>query len=188
MWMIHVSWLYVTSKRMHPNLITTNMNQTHKDIKFNPTHKSYGKINSLDLLLIRKPIKIEIDIFWKPTTADTTIDFSSNHPLEHKIAAFQWYITIMHSLPLTPKRQQKEWTIIQYIAQTNNLPYTLIQKLNSQLQHRQNNYNGNKNTNTDIKTWTTFTCSQDHQSISTHKCGNIFQELYYTIQHLTKPK
>jgi len=104
------------SKSIQPDLITTNMNQTHKDIKFNPTYKNNRKINFLDPLLIRKPIKTGIDIFRKPTTTDTTINFFSNHPIKHKIAAFRYYITRMHSLPLTPKRKQKEWTIIQYIT------------------------------------------------------------------------
>jgi hypothetical protein len=49
------------SKRMHPDLITTNTNQMHNDIKFNPAHKNNGQINFLDLLLIRKPTEIEID-------------------------------------------------------------------------------------------------------------------------------
>jgi hypothetical protein len=48
------------SKRIHPELITTNMNQTHKDIKFNPSYEKNGQINFLDPLLIRKPTKIEI--------------------------------------------------------------------------------------------------------------------------------
>ena len=37
----------------------------------------------------------------------------------------------MPSFPLTPKRKQKEWTIILYIAQSNNFPNAHIQKLNS---------------------------------------------------------
>jgi hypothetical protein len=104
------------SKRIQPDVINTNMNQTHKDIKFSPTYESNGQINFLDPLLIRKPTKIEIDIFRKPTTTNTTINFFSNHPSRYKIAAFRYYINRMHSLPLTPKRKQRELTIIQYIA------------------------------------------------------------------------
>jgi hypothetical protein len=88
--------------------------------------------------------------------------------MEHKIATFR-YITRMHSL--TPKRQQNEWTTIQYITQTNNFPYTLIQKLNSQLQHIHNNYDRNNNTNRDITTWTKFT----YYSPLVHKITNLFQ-------------
>jgi hypothetical protein len=83
------------------------MNQILKDIKLNPIHENNGHINFLDLLLNRKPTKIEIDIFRKPTTTDTTNNFFSNHPIEHKMAAFRFYITRMHSLPLTPKNNKK---------------------------------------------------------------------------------
>jgi hypothetical protein len=133
------------------------MNQTQKDIKFNTTHENSGQINLLDLLLIRKPTKTEIDVFRKPNTTDTTISFFLNHSVEHKIAAFRYYVIRMYSPPLTPERKQKELTIIQYIAQ-NNFPHTLIQKLNSQLQHGHNYYDRNNNTarNKQKKTWTTF--------------------------------
>jgi len=40
--------------------------------------------------------------------------------MEHKIAMYR-HSTRMHSLPLTPKRKQTEWTLIQLITQ-NNFP------------------------------------------------------------------
>jgi len=57
----------------------------------------------------------------------------------------------MHSLPLTSETKQKEWTIVQYIAQINNLPHTIIKKLNSQLQQGHNNYDRNNNTDRNKK-------------------------------------
>jgi hypothetical protein len=65
-------------KEPHPDLITTNMNQTHKAIKLNPTYENNGKIHFSELRLIRKPTKIEIDVFRIPNTTDTTIYFFSN--------------------------------------------------------------------------------------------------------------
>jgi hypothetical protein len=143
----------MTLKEYILTFITTNMNQTHKDIKFNTTYENNGQINVLDLLIIRKPTKIENDVFRKPNTTDKTINFFSNHPIEHKKAAFRYCITRMHSLPLTSKRKQKEWTTIQNIAQNNayNFPYTLIQELNFQLQHGHNNYDRNNNSDRNRK-------------------------------------
>jgi hypothetical protein len=51
-----------------------------------------------------------------------------NHPIEHKMATFR-YITRMHSLPLTPRMKQKEWTSIQTIARNNNFPPNPLQRL-----------------------------------------------------------
>jgi hypothetical protein len=42
----------------------------------------------------------------------------------------------MHSLPLTPKRKEKEWILIQIIAQNNNFPQNLLQKLNPKTQYK----------------------------------------------------
>ena len=70
------------------------------------------------------------------TTTDT-INFSSNHPMEHKVATFRHHITRMHSLPLTQNRKQKEWTLIQLIAQNNNFPQTLLHQLNLQIHYKQ---------------------------------------------------
>jgi hypothetical protein len=56
--------------------------------------------------------------------------------MEHKIATYRHHITRMHSLPLTPKRKQTEWTLIQLIAQNNNFLQKLIQNLSLQIQHK----------------------------------------------------
>jgi len=53
------------------------------------------------------------------------------------MATYKYYITRMHSLPLTLEPKQKEWTVIQHTARANKFPKALIQKLNSQLQVKQ---------------------------------------------------
>jgi hypothetical protein len=79
------------SKQIHPNLITASMNQTHKDIKFNPTHEDNGQINFLDPLPILNHIRSKLTYSEKPPTR-TTINFFPNHPTEHKIGTFRYYI------------------------------------------------------------------------------------------------
>jgi len=44
----------------------------------------------------------------------------------------------MHSLPLTLKRKQTEWTLIQLITQNNTFPQKLTQNLNLHLQQKKN--------------------------------------------------
>lgn len=70
--------------------------------------------------------------------------------------------------------------------------WNVIQKLNSQLQHRHNNYDRNKNTVRDTKTWITFT----YYSPLIWKITNVFKHtsvrIYFwstnTIHKLTNPK
>jgi len=62
--------------------------------------ESYDRINFLDLTIIRKTPKLDIDVFPKTTTTDTTIHYLSNHQIEHKLAAYRYYIERMFNLPL----------------------------------------------------------------------------------------
>ena len=77
---------------------STEYTQIYNYTQHNETN---GQTNFLNLLIIRNPFNLEIDIHRKPTTMNTTINYTSNHPKEHKTAAYRYHITRMHSLPLT---------------------------------------------------------------------------------------
>jgi hypothetical protein len=70
-----------------------------------------------------------VDIHRRPTMTDTTIHNTSNHPQEHKMAAYRYMITRMATLPLTQTRREIEWRTIKAIAKNNNLPINTIRKL-----------------------------------------------------------
>jgi hypothetical protein len=99
--------------------ITKELNKIHNDIKLNPTPETNGAINYLDLHITRHNEKLTIGIYRKPTSTDITIHNTSNHPTEHKHAAYRYYINRMNMLPITLKEKQKEWEIINTIANNN---------------------------------------------------------------------
>jgi hypothetical protein len=74
--------------KTQPQNISKHINQIHNNIKLNPTPETHNTINFLDLEIKRNQTNLEIDIYRKPTTTDTTINFHSNHPIEHTMAAF----------------------------------------------------------------------------------------------------
>jgi len=76
------------TKCINSNTIHEYINQIHPNFQLNPKHENKICISFLDLLIIRNPANLEIDIYRKPTKTDTTINFLSNHPTEHKIAAY----------------------------------------------------------------------------------------------------
>jgi hypothetical protein len=179
------------TKRMHPDLLNTYINQIHMNIKLNPTYESNGHINFLDLLIIRKTSNLKIDMFQKPTTTDTTVNFLSNHPTEHKVATFRCHITRMHLLPLTPQSKQKEWTVIQLTARNNSFPQNLLHKLNLQIKDKKTNQGHTNDSNTN-KSWTTFM----YYSPKIGEITNLFKHTNVkvafrntsTLQQPTKPK
>jgi len=90
-------------------------------------------INYLSLSIHRNKDHIEISIYRKPTCTDTTIHFSSNHPYEHKITAFIYYIHRMVTLPITGKLKHEEWKTILTIAKNNGQTVNTINELKMKL-------------------------------------------------------
>ena len=68
----------------------------------------YGKVKEVDtvtrfegdLSTTKNPTHLSIGIYRKPTTTDTTINFRSNLPLELRMAAYNFLIRRMLTLPL----------------------------------------------------------------------------------------
>jgi hypothetical protein len=114
---VEVILLIYNTKHTAPETIQNYIKKIHPSLQFTPTNEQNNRISFLDLLINRHPSKIETDIFRKTTATDTTISFTSNHPTEHKMAAY---------------RQQK----IQSIARNKYFPLRLITKLKTQMQHK----------------------------------------------------
>jgi len=145
--------IYDTTK-INLHTINTYINKIHSNIKLNTTYEEQNSIAFLDLTITRRHTRLEVDIYRKPTTTDTTINFLSNHSIEQKMAAFRFHITRMHSLPLNPNKKQTEGELVQSVAKNNNLPQHLLLKLNQQILHKVNN---KKLARMGEKIWTTFT-------------------------------
>jgi len=70
-----------------PDNIQRYLSTIHNSIQLSLTHENNCSVSFLDLTITRKPSHLDIGIYHKPTT-DTTINFPSNHPPEHKLAAY----------------------------------------------------------------------------------------------------
>ena len=101
-------------------------NSINSNLELNPTPENNNRVSFLDLAIIRNTPHLEIDIFHKPTTTDTTIHYLSNHPQEHKLAAYRFLINRMPNLPLNKNRREHEWQTILQIAKNNHFPIALI--------------------------------------------------------------
>ena len=70
--------------------ILNHANNIDKHLQFKLSTEENNLINYLDLSIYRINSNVELDIYRKPTSTDTTVHFSSNHSYEHKIAAFKY--------------------------------------------------------------------------------------------------
>jgi hypothetical protein len=102
---------------------------------------SFEGLCDVVLIALRFPLRfqshvcylVELGIYQKPTSTDTTIHFSSNHPYEHKLAAFNYYINILLTLSITKESKQQEWKTILTIACNNAFPTHIIHNLKKKL-------------------------------------------------------
>ena len=127
---------------VYDSMLTTHksilqyINMIHSNVQLIPTQETNDNVSFLDLSISRKLICLARDIYRKPTTTDTTINFLSNHPLEHTLAAYRFLIRRMLTLPLNKERPQEEWKDIKQIARNNNLPTYLLTRPKKRIQQR----------------------------------------------------
>jgi hypothetical protein len=123
--------------KLNEDAITNYLNNIHKHLEFKLTTEDDNNISYLDLSIHRANHSLQMEIYRKPTQTDTTIHFTANHPLLHKLAAYRFYINRMLSTPITDQARQHEWNTICTIAKNNGFPLHIIYNLNNKIKHRQ---------------------------------------------------
>jgi hypothetical protein len=71
----------------------------------------------------------------------------SNHPYEQKMAASNYYLNILITLPITGKSKQDEWKTILAIGKSIGYPIDMIHNLKTRL------IKGNASKNNNRKKW-----------------------------------
>jgi hypothetical protein len=66
----------------------------------------------------------EISVYRKPTSTDITIQHTSNHPRDHKNAAYSYYIKRKITLLNAERARKQERKYIHSTAQHNGFPHT----------------------------------------------------------------
>ena len=173
-----------------PDSIQWYLSTIHNNIQLNPTPKNNLSISFLDLTITRKPSHLDIGIHRKPTTTETTIHFLSNHPHEHKLAAYRFLIRRMLTLPIHKEQRHEEWQNILHIAHRNNFPRNLITNLKHRIKKKLTQPTHPTTSRHDTK-WTTFT----YTSPQIRKITNFFKHTNIkiafkcndTIAQLLKP-
>ena len=119
--------------KTNENSVLHHMNNIHKYVEFKLTVEENNNINYLDLTIHRHNNNLSLGIYRKPTQLDVTIHFTSNHPLEQKLAAFIFYINRVITPPITEQAKQREWNTILTTAKNNGFPLHIIHNLRNKL-------------------------------------------------------
>jgi len=116
--------------------IYNTINNIDKNLEFKITGEENNTVIYLDLSINRNSNHIELGIYRKPTHMDIFIHRSSNHPYDHKLAAFKYYINRMVTLPITEQVAKQEWEKIIAMAHNNGFPEQTVQKLRTKLRNK----------------------------------------------------
>ena len=140
------------------------MNNINEQLEFKATMEVNKSINYWDLTISRNINKIELSVYRKPTNANITIQYTSNHSWDHKRVAFTHYINRALMLPITEQARMQEWQNICNRAQQNGFPIKVIQNIKKKETAKQNKRPTRKN---EEKT------EQREQTNKQQKVGNI---------------
>jgi hypothetical protein len=97
------------------------INNTDKQLEFKISREENKTIWYLDLSINRNN-NMDLNIYRKPMYMDITIHFSSNHPYDHKLADFKYYINRTITMPITEQTVKQEWNEIITMACNNGFP------------------------------------------------------------------
>ena len=98
------------------------------------------------MTITRGTKRMKINVYRKPTRTDITINHTSNHPQDHKNAAYRYYINRMITLPNTDKVRTQEKKYILNTAKHNGFPIQQIIDMERKqiIKNRDKQYKTNK--------------------------------------------
>jgi hypothetical protein len=146
------------------------MNSVDEHLEFKMSIEKNRITNYFDLSINRNASNVDLCIYRKPTYIDITIHFSSNHPYDQKLAAFNYYINRMITMSISEQAIKQEWNKIFIMAHNNGFPAHLIHGMMKKLMTEKE---GTTQTNLlqHNKKWVTFT----FHSPSICKIANLFK-------------
>lgn len=154
-WLRYVDdiWAKYNSSTTNSQFIVDKCNELSQALKFTKEDEVNGRLNYLDIAMVREKDKIITGVFRKPTTTSHTLNRLSNHPEQHLQAAYRCYINRAIGLSSNNTNKNKELRIINQLALENGFDHKWINKIKSKISKGISN-NGS---NSDNKKFAKFT-------------------------------
>lgn len=140
-WLRYVDdvWIKYNSVKIDSETILKKCNNHSNKIQFTKEDEINGNLNYLDVELNRTDNGLIIGIYRKPTTTSHTIHASSNHPEQHKKAAFRCYINRAETIPNNTSSKEKEYKLIEHLALENGYNLNWLNNIKIKMANRRTN-------------------------------------------------
>lgn len=164
------------------------MNKMHPNIIFTVEHQTEKGLNFLDLSISNSNNRHKFQVYRKPTYTDATINNSSCHPENHKLASYRSMLSRMHKIPLETADQSEELNTIKTIAYNNGYNPKLIDELNSKVNSHISHPNDKSTLKKTTKLPTEKYVSFPFVGKLSYKIANLFRRTDIRISYYTNNK
>ncbi|KAJ4433893.1 hypothetical protein ANN_16206 [Periplaneta americana] len=168
--------LYKGNKRQVQNL-HQHIKKIHPKLHYTLEIENNKSINFLDITITKVDNKNTFKVYRKPTTH---IHNTSNHPTQHRQAAFRTMVHRLLNIPMNQQDYNEELNTIKYISQENGYNPNIIDNIIRKTKH---NHKKHKNTTQtqEQKKYITLT----YENKNTHNIATSFKKLNYNIAYRT---
>lgn len=128
-WMRYVDDVFAVVDKEEVEETFRELNGIHKDIRFTMEVEEGGELPFLELLVRRAGQELEFGIYRKPSSTQRFIPRDSNHPIQHKMAAYKNMIWRMYNIPMKKNDWEKERDYIIDTAWKNGYEITTIKRM-----------------------------------------------------------
>jgi hypothetical protein len=160
--------------KTNPQTILEQLNAQHRDVQSTTNEETENQTAYIGLNLVHKRGHIEMEVYRKPAATDVTINISSCHPKEHKLAAYKNWMHRLLMLPLNESSKRKELRTIINIALNKGYKKDDITNLYNRLKYQQNNQGNNTKPE---KKWVTFTYTGNYM----RKITKLFKDTKFKV-------
>ena len=187
-WHRYVDDILIMFKGTHRQIekLHKYINSIHDNIKFTLEVEINKSINFLDLTIQNVNQKHSFKIYRKDTQTDHTIHSTSNHPAQHKYAAYNHMLHRLNNIPMAYADYNEELNTIIHIATQNGFTSNMIHQQNSKIKHKiQQQYLTTLYTaEDDTKKYITL----EYNTNTSYFLKKIFGKYKYTIAYKTGQK
>ena len=136
-WFRFVDDSHASLKREYVEEFHKHLNSINEQIQFTVGMEENNKLSFLDTVTTRQDGRIKVDVFRKKTHTDKYLNFTSNHPPQHKRSVVNTLLDRADKIPSTNRGKRKERKHVINVLKDNGYPLEFIRSCENK-RRRQN--------------------------------------------------
>ena len=146
-WFRFVDDSHASLKREYVEEFHKHLNSVNEQIQFTVEVEENNKLSFLDTVTTRQNGRIRVDVFRKKTHTDKYLDFTSNHPLQHKQSVVNTLLDRADKIPSTNRGKRKERKHVINVLKDNGYPLEFIRSCENKRRHQNKKLRSHNNEN-----------------------------------------